>query len=186
MSESGKPHKWEKADSRLHADCRIFRVRKSRFRHPVRDLEGNFFVIDAPNWVTVVAITKNRELVTAQQFRFGIEDLSLEVPAGVMHVNEDPTETAVRELREETGYAGIAPELLGWVYPNPAIQNNRCYVVGIQQAQLLARPEWDEHEEIKTRLIPLDQVPAMLAKGDIRHALSMCALQYFFLKHPWQ
>ncbi|MCZ6673491.1 MAG: NUDIX hydrolase [Verrucomicrobia bacterium] len=184
MADSDKPHLWEKKVSIVYADCRIFKVLKTRFRHPVRKSEGDFFVIDASSWITVVAVTKRQELVTVRQFRFGIEDLSLEVPAGVMESDEDPLESGIRELREETGFVGEGAELLGWIYPNPAIQNNRCHVVGIHNVKQVTKTHWDEHEEIETRLVPLGQVADLLAGGEFRHALSLCALQFYFLKYP--
>ena len=106
----------------------------------------------------MVATTDNEQLVAVRQFRFGIEALSLEVPAGVMEPGEDPLETGVRELREETGFVGDQAELLGWVYPNPAIQTNRCFVIGVRNARRVADTEWDEHEELQTELIPWSEI----------------------------
>jgi ADP-ribose pyrophosphatase len=184
LAGSDKPHHWEKTASRLHADCKIFDVYKSRFRHPIRQLEGDFFVIDAPDWITVVAVTEKMELVAVRQYRFGIEDLSLEVPAGVMETGEDPLETGIRELREETGFEGDNAEVLGWVYPNPAIQNNRCYVIGVHQARQVSSTDWDEHEEVQTQLIPLTKLDERLARGDFQHALSVCTFHFYRMKYP--
>lgn len=183
MPDSSEPEKWVKEDTELHADCRVFRILKSKFSCPARNREGDFFILDAPDWVTVVAITPNDELVTVNQFRYGIEALSLEVPAGMVEPGEDPLNTGVRELHEETGYTGTDPELLGWVYPNPAIQNNKCYVVAIKGAELTTPVDWDEHEEIQTRLIPLKNIPSMLANGEFPHSLSRCAFQMYFQKY---
>lgn len=165
----------------MHAHCRIFEVHKSRFWHPARDSEGDFFVIDAHDWVTVVATTEQSELVTVRQFRFGIENFSLEVPGGVMEPGEAPLKSGERELLEETGFQGGPTRLLGWTHPNPAIQNNRCHVVGIQNARKVATPDWDPHEELQTQLIPIEKIPEMLKTGKFTHALSLCALQYYFL-----
>tara|TARA_B100001123_G_scaffold132320_1_gene153491 strand:- start:8058 stop:8615 length:558 start_codon:yes stop_codon:yes gene_type:complete len=181
MAGSENPHRWEKKASEVHADCRIFEVHKSRFRHPVRQSEGDFFVINAQDWITVVATTAQNELITVRQFRFGIEDFSLEVPAGVMEPGEVPIKSAERELLEETGFRGDSALLLGWTYPNPALQNNRCHVIGIQNARQVASPDWDPHEEMQTRLLPMGKVPRMLRAGEFSHALSLCALHYYFL-----
>ena len=183
MLSGDDPSLWEKKESELVADCRIFKVFKSRFRHPGRQNEGDFFTVDAADWITVVAITDRQELVTVRQFRFGIEELSLEVPAGVMEPGEDPVETGLRELREETGYSSEDTQLLGWVYPNPAIQNNRCFVIGVKNARLVASKDWDEHEELQTRLIPLNDISQQLQQGIFRHSLSICALSYFMMKN---
>ncbi|MDG2170213.1 MAG: NUDIX hydrolase [Opitutales bacterium] len=182
MSTQSDPSFWEKKESELVADCRIFKVFKSRFRHPVRQTEGDFFAIDAADWITVVAITENQELVAVRQFRFGIEDLSLEVPAGLMEAGEDPLATGLRELREETGYEGENAELLGWVYPNPAIQTNRCFVIAVNNARKIASTEWDEHEEIQTQLIPLGEMSQRIQNGEFRHSLSVCAWSYYCMK----
>lgn len=183
MPDPNEPEKWVKEATELHADCRVFRILKSKFSHPARKTEGDFFILDAPDWVTVVAITTNGEVVTVNQFRYGIEALSLEVPAGMVERGEDPLNTGVRELREETGYTGTDLELLGWVYPNPAIQNNKCYVVAIKGVELTTPVVWDDHEEIQTRLIPLKNISSMLANGEFPHSLSQCALRMYFEKY---
>lgn len=185
MSAGDTPPAWKKLGSELVADCRIFKVFKNRFLHPLRKAEGDFFTVKAADWITVVALTERQELVAVRQYRFGIEDLSLEVPAGVMEVGEDPLQTGIRELREETGFVGEEARLLGWVYPNPAIQTNRCFVIGILNARSLGTTDWDEHEEIETQLIPLAQISASVERGDFRHSLSLCALSYFQLRYPW-
>ena len=183
MSKGANPSHWDKKQSELVADCRIFKVFKNRFRHPIRQEEGDFYEIDAPDWITVVAVTENQELVTVRQFRFGIEDLSLEVPAGLMEPDEDALETAQRELREETGFVGEDAQLLGWVYPNPAIQNNRCFVVALKNARQVAETDWDEHEELQTQLIPLNEVAQRMQEGEFRHSLSICAWNFFTMKN---
>ena len=75
MSGPDNPSIWVKKDTQLQADCRVFKVLKSRFSHSLREVDGDFFVIDAPDWVTVVAITPQSELVAVNQFRYGIEAL---------------------------------------------------------------------------------------------------------------
>ena len=181
MSSGNDPASWEKKASDLVADCRVFKILKNRFRHPVRGDEGDFYSLDAPDWVTVVAITENHELVTVSQYRFGIEALSLEVPAGLVDAGEDPLETGVRELREETGFVGENARVLDWVYPNPAIQTNRCFVVLVENARQTGSTEWDEHEELETRLIPIAEIGERMKEGLFRHSLSICALSYFQL-----
>jgi ADP-ribose pyrophosphatase len=69
--------------------------------------EHDFYVLDSVNWVNVIAITPDQQLVMVEQYRHGSNTVELEIPGGMMDAGEtDPVATAVRELREETGYAG--------------------------------------------------------------------------------
>jgi len=176
--ESKPPARWEKTDESIHARCRLFDVKYSRYRHPGRGTERDFVVIDAPDWVNVVALTPDGRLVLVKQFRFGIDDFSVEVPGGVMEPGEDPVAAAQRELREETGYTGRA-RLLGGVRPNPAIMNNVCHIVLVEDARRTTGLEWDRDEEIEIIDLPVDEVYAMARTGRIAHALVLDALLLF-------
>ena len=73
----------------------------------------------SPDWVNVLALTPDARLVLVRQFRFGIDDFSLEIPGGVIETGEDPVAAGLRELREETGYGGRADRLLASSIPTP-------------------------------------------------------------------
>ena len=178
-SGSAAPARWEKAGRSLHASCQVFDVLHARYRHPGRGRERDFVVIEAPDWVNVVALTPDRRLVLVRQFRFGIDDFSLEIPGGVMERGEDPLAAAQRELREETGYTGRRARVLGAVHPNPAIMNNVCHLVLVEQAERTADLAWDHDEEIEVLTAPVDEVFAWAQGGRIRHALVLDALLLF-------
>ena len=87
---------------------------------------------------------------------------------------EDPVAAGVRELREETGYAGDG-RLLGSCLPNPAIQANRCYTVVVEDAQLVGEQLQDAAEDIDVRLVPLADIPRLIANETIEHSLVIAA-----------
>jgi 8-oxo-dGTP pyrophosphatase MutT (NUDIX family) len=93
-----------------------------------------------------------------------------------------PIAAAVRELREETGYEGDAPKLIGEVFPNPAIMNNRCFTVLIENCQCKHPVELDHGEDLLTRLAPVSEIPNLVAGGKIKHSLVVAALYYFELR----
>lgn len=180
MTDANRPpERWEKLAERSITRTRIFDLRTISYRHPGRKTERDFYVIHAPDWVNVIALTPDRQLVLVNQFRYGIDDFSLEIPGGVMDAGEDPVQTAVRELQEETGFIGSQARVLGHVHPNPAILNNYCHLVFVDQAVRSAEQAWDTDEEIEVRCAPVDEVYAWAREGRITHSLVLNALLLF-------
>jgi ADP-ribose pyrophosphatase len=179
MNSSATPARWEKLGHATQAKTRIFDLLSTRYRHPTRGTERDFVVVQAPDWVNVIALTRDGRLVLVRQFRYGIDEFSLEIPGGVMEAGEDPVMAGLRELREETGYSGAPAKLLGSVHPNPAIQSNRCHLVFVDEAVKSHALEWDTDEEISVTAEPVDEVLALARSGGITHALVLNALLLF-------
>ena len=173
---------WTKVGSKPLGDFRIFTLRSDRVISPRTGKEQEFFVIDCVNWVNVIAVTPDDQLVMVEQYRHGTNSVELEIPGGMMDgVDSTPVETARRELREETGYAGTNAQLIGRVFPNPAIMSNTCFTVLIENCQLLHPVDFDHGEDIRTRRVPVADVPRLVVEGKIQHALVVVALYHFDL-----
>lgn len=172
---------WERAGTEEVSDFRVFRVRRFRARSPRTGGLRTFSVIDSPDWVNIVALTPDDEAVLVRQFRQGTGEVTLEIPGGLVDPGEDPAAAAVRELREETGYAGGSPRHLGTVEPNPAIQSNRCHTYLIEGCRRVAEPRLDPGEDIEVVTLPRSGLAAAVADGRIRHALVVCA--FWWLAH---
>src|SRR4051812_6456163 len=173
------PQRWKKLGSREVARTRIFTVDSVDFHHPRRAQPQDFFVIKAPDWVNVLALTPDHRIVLVRQFRYGSNDFSLEIPGGVIDEGEDPVAAGLRELREETGYVGRDARLLGSVRPNPAMQDNLCHLVLVEDARQDASLDWDPDEEFEIRTSPVDEVYALAYRGGINHAMVLDALLLF-------
>lgn len=182
-SSASQPARWEKKGDRSLAATRILDLREACYRHPVRGTERDFIVINMPSWVVTVALTTDGQLVFVNQFRFGIDGFSLELPGGVIDLGEDPVAAGVRELSEETGFAGRDARLLGSVHPNPAIQSNRCHFVLVESAIRVTSTDWDPDEEIGISTVPVVDALAWARAGRITHALTLNAL--FLLEPCW-
>ena len=179
VSSSPGPERLTKLGERSLATTRILELRSARYRHAGRNRESEYTVIAAPDWVNVIALTRDDRLVLVRQFRYGIDDFSLEIPGGMIDPGEDPVAAALRELREETGYAGGPARLLGSVHPNPAIQNHRCHLVLVENVRLQGAPDWDHDEEIEVATAPVAEVLAWARSGRITHSLVLCGLFFF-------
>lgn len=182
MDAPSAPAAWPLIASRPAGDFRIFRLRSDLKRSPRTGREHDFFVLEAPDWVNVIAVTPDARLVMVEQYRHGTNTVELEVPGGVMDAADaSPLETAVRELREETGHAGDAPRRIGGVAANPAILTNTCHTVLITGCVRRHGVEFDAGEDLVTRLVPLADVPGLVAAGRIRHSLVVAAWCHFEL-----
>ncbi len=171
------PEIWKRIESRQVADCRVFTVREDLSANG--DKVGTFYVIENPDWVNVIALTKENNVVLIEQFRHGVEQVTLEIPGGMVDGNEAAETAASRELLEETGYSSDRWIHLGSSLPNPAIQSNVIHHFLAVDAEKTADVEFDEHESLVTSLVHIDEVPMLIREGRLRHSLVIAAFQFF-------
>ena len=172
-----QPQRWTKTKRETLLKTRIFDVNADYYRHPVTNEERDYFNVSAPDWVNIVALTPERQVVVVRQFRVGINDFSWEIPGGVIDKGEDPVVAGMRELREETAYTAPAPRLLASVRPNPAFLENTCHYILAENAVLDPNgTHWDHDEEFEIRLVPLDEIYDWIRQGRIQHSLVLNAL----------
>ena len=173
---------WDVEEAGTIATTPIFSLRSRTAKSRQSEKHGSFVYLDNPDWVNVLAITANDEVVMIEQFRHGLAQVTLEIPGGIVDPGESPADAGMRELREETGYAGDAPEVIGAVSPNPAIQNNWCSTVLVRPAEIRAAVELDASEEIGVRLVPLAEVDALIRARVVHHALVVAAFHHLRLR----
>jgi 8-oxo-dGTP pyrophosphatase MutT (NUDIX family) len=175
---------WQKLRSDSLGDFRVFTVRRDWKVSPRTGGEHEFFVLDCVNWVNVIALKPDGQIVLVEQYRHGSETIELEIPGGVMDASDpSPVATAQRELREETGYEGENARIIGEVFSNPAIMSNTCFTVLVENCRCVHPLELDHGEDLITRLAPITDIPRLVAEGKIRHSLVVVGLYFFDL---WQ
>ena len=175
---------WVKIRSTPIGDFRIFKLRQDTSINPRTGQEHDFYIADSVHWVNVLALTAEHQLVMVEQFRHGSQTVELEIPGGMMDPEEtDPVVCGVRELREETGYAGENARLLATVPANPAIFSNNCYSVMVENCRLQHGVEFDQGEDLITRLVPVADIPRLVAEEKIKHPIVVAALYNYDL---WQ
>ena len=162
------------------------RKRVRNFEHPLltvstHELEANngdqrqALVVEAPGWVNVVALDEAQNALFVRQWRFGVQQVTLEIPGGMIDPGESPREAAERELYEETGFRAQSWTQLGAVQPNPALFDNLCTTFLAEGIKRVGMPPGDGDEEIEVELLPLAEVTGRILEGEIRHALVVAA-----------
>ena len=119
--------KWKKKSSNYLLENKIFKMREDLVTSPKLKTDHNVWVMEVPTWVNIIPITPQNDVVLVDQYRFGSEKSSLEIPGGMIDPGEDPKEAAIRELLEETGFVGKKVIEIGRVESNPAIMSNYTY-----------------------------------------------------------
>jgi 8-oxo-dGTP pyrophosphatase MutT (NUDIX family) len=176
-----KVRHWTTINKELVADCRVFTVHKQISQRTTEGVSEthDFFVFKPTDWVNVVAVTPDYQVVLIEQYRHGIEQVTLEIPGGMIDAEDASSLIAgERELLEETGCSGEALIFLGRNHPNPAIQSNICdtyLTLNVKQTHI---PSFDSTEEVAIRLVPIKDIPSLIKNGMITHALVIVAFHY--------
>lgn len=170
---------WRELEREQLDDCRVFTVHRSTRESPVDQSHHDFYLIDSSDWVNIVPLTDDNQVVCIRQFRHGTERIELEVPGGLVDPGEDAQNAAARECLEETGFEVQDLQSLGKLSPNPALFPNRLHTFVGYHAVKTAEIVNTEREHTSVELFPVSRLPELLVSGQIEHALVVATLWRF-------
>lgn len=170
---------WATGDERTLVSTRVFDLIAANVHCPRSGLHKEFYRLSASPWVNIIAVTPQDRMLLIRQYRFGSDRVELEIPGGAVDPDEDPVQAGLRELREETGYGGGTAQLIGWVRPNPAIQDNICSTILVEPVEKLGDPRFEDMEDIEVFTVPVSEALALATSGEIRHGLVLNALTFY-------
>ena len=141
-----------------------------------------FFVLDTVDWVNVLPITADQEVVFVRQYRHGSDALSLEIPGGMVDPGEAPIVSAARECLEESGFRASHLTSLGVLNPNPAVFNNQLHTFVAENVVIEGDIQNTATEQTEVVLVPKAELTSYLLDGRIDHALVAATLwRYLYL-----
>ncbi len=139
--------------------------------------------VEPGNAVVILAINENDEVVFVEQYRESIEDVALELPAGMIDENENPKDAAKRELEEETGIIAENIEYLTSCYVSAGYTNEKIYIY-VAKNFVYGQQHLDETEEILSiKKIHIKECMKMILEEKMKHASVYIAIQTYYYKY---
>lgn len=172
--------KWEILDSTYLIRRPWLTARKDHVRLPNGAENEEYYVLEYPDWINVIAITKEGKFLMERQYRHGLGETRYEICAGVCEPGEDPETSARRELWEETGYAGGEWKEYMVLSPNASSVNNICHCFLATGVEPVSTQHLEATEDISIHLLTEDEVRNLLLSDGIKQALMAAPLWKYF------
>ena len=177
--------RWKVLKSTELLKARLFRLRTDQCELPDKRVMPSYYVMEFPDWVNIVPVTTDKQMILIEQYRHAGGETYIEVPGGATHgPDEDPQDAGARELLEETGYESSEWIYCGYHSPNPALQDNKLHTYLALNCRQVSAPQLDPFEDLTVKLMPVKDALALWSEGGMKHSLisASIALSLRFLK----
>lgn len=178
--QKNKIKKWKLLKSEYLFNRPWLTARRDTVELPDGRINPEFYVLEYPTWVNVIAITETGEYVMIEQYRHGLGEVGIELCAGVCEEGETTEEAARRELEEETGYTGGEWELGCVISGNPSVTNNLTYCYIARGVKLTNCQKLDKTEDIRVVLMTEEELLDLLICDKMKQALMAAPLWRYF------
>lgn len=155
-------------------------ARRDKVQLPDGRILDEYYVLEYPTWVNVIAITKEGDMVLVRQYRHALGRTNFELVAGVLEKGEDPLVAAQRELLEETGYSGGEWKELMQLSANSSTMTNLTHCFLAEGVEKTALQNLDASEDLEVYVFSQEEVKQKLQQGDFIQALMVAPLWKYF------
>ncbi len=158
---------WRIRSSRYAIHTKFLRLRADEIELPDGTIIEEYYVRESYGFVVIFAQRPDGQIVLVRQYKHGAGRAVLELPAGAIEEDEDPAHCAARELAEETGYVGEAPELVRTFLADPTNSNGSFHLYLVRRAEERVATAFDPTEDIAVELATPTELLAMIRDGRI-------------------
>jgi ADP-ribose pyrophosphatase len=176
--------RWQVTDSSYILDSPYLRIRKDRIVLPDSTIIEDYFVRESRGYVIVFAITASGEVVLVRQYKHGIGKTLLELVAGAIDEGEEPRQTAIRELAEETGYTAESIEHVRSFITDPTNADTVAHLFLARGACKSGDQDLDATENITVELTSLEELRNLIRAGAIESMPHVAAIYYLLDLFP--
>lgn len=164
---------WKTLKSQNLFQAGFFKLRVDECEMPDGRVMPRYYVLEFPDWVNIVALTREQQVILVRQYRHGAAQEFVEIPGGSTHpgVGEEPQLAGERELLEETGYKAGEWIGCGFHYPNPALQANRMHTFLALDCVKVSAPSLDPFEDLSVLTMSLPEAVKFWRGGGFKHSL---------------
>lgn len=171
---------WEKISSESVHQDRWISLRADECKLPNGKVISPYYVLEEKDWVHIIAINGNDEVLGIEQYRYAGDTVCTEIPAGCIEENESPLQAAQRELKEETGFEADRWDHVISPFANPARQTNRIHVFKARGLVDTGIKDLDENEEIEHFFISISELKKKIYSGEFSQALQIASVLAVF------
>lgn len=180
LKENNQDRKWKTLKSEYLIKRPWLTARKDHVQLPTGAENEEYYVLEYPDWINVLAITSDGKFLMERQYRHGLGLTCYEICAGVCEKGESDLEAAKRELYEETGFGGGTWQKWMDISANPSTMNNLCHCFLATGVERISTQHLEETEDISIELLTTEEVRALLVGDHIKQALMAAPLWKYF------
>ncbi|MDE3253139.1 MAG: NUDIX hydrolase [Bacteroidota bacterium] len=176
---------WKKLSSSYVFNDRWFKARADSCQFPDGRIIEPYYIVEVPDWCNTVVITEDEKMILVRQYRYPVNQTTLELPGGIMEKGETPLSAAKREMEEETGYTSQDIQFLMKLAPNPALHDNTAYFFLARNAVPTVSKNLDPYEDLDILFFTKQEVLALLKENKIQHGVQVGPLYQALFQLGW-